>query len=78
MNKAIFKIGLLSFFVSLVIFSTEGFTLLGIVSRAFVVFVSVVLCLGGILAAGLFLAGQSKPRPKEEHRQAAKPAQSTT
>jgi hypothetical protein len=75
MNKVIFEIGLLSFFVSTIIFGTEGHTLLGILSRAFVVFISVVLSLGGILAAGLFLASQEKVQPKEEPRITAKPAQ---
>jgi hypothetical protein len=75
MNKVIFQIGLLAFFVSTVVFGTEGHPLLGILSRAFVVFIGVILSLGGILAAGLFLAGQEKPLPKEEQRAPAKPAQ---
>ena len=75
MNKAVFQIGLLSFLVATVIFGTEGHPLIGVLSRAFVVFIGVVLSLGGILAAGIFLASQERPRPKEEPRTATKPAQ---
>ena len=75
MNKIIFQLGLLSFCVTTVIFSTEGYPLIGILSRAFVVFIGVVLSLGGILAAGIFLAGQTSVRSKEEPRVVSKPAQ---
>jgi hypothetical protein len=78
MNKAIFQIGVLSFLVATVVFGTEGHPLLGVLSRAFVVFIGVVLSLGGILAAGIFLASQERQRPKEETRAATKPAQSAT
>jgi hypothetical protein len=75
MNNTIFQVGLLSFFVATVIFGTEGHSLIGVLSRAFVVFIGVVLCLGGILAAGIFLAGQDRHRTEQGPRTAAKPAQ---
>jgi hypothetical protein len=75
MNNTIFQVGLLSFFVATIIFGTEGHSLIGVLSRAFVVFIGVVLSLGGILAAGIFLSNQDRPRAKDEPRTAAKPAQ---
>ena len=75
MNKVIFQIGLLAFFVATVVFGTEGHPLLGILSRAFVVFIGVILSLGGILAAGIFLASQEQSLPKVEPRAPGKPTQ---
>lgn len=75
MNKVIFQIGLLAFFIATIIFGTEGHSLLGILSRAFVVFIVVSVALGGILALGLFLASEDKPHSKEDLRTPVKPAQ---
>ena len=75
MSKTIFKLGLLSFFVATVVFGTENHSLIETLSRAFVVFIGVVVSLAGILAAGYFLAGQTPPRPKEDLRNPAKSAQ---
>jgi hypothetical protein len=43
MTKVIFQIGLLSFFVSAVIFETQGLAVIDMIARAFIVFIAVVL-----------------------------------
>lgn len=43
MNKIIFQIGLLAFFVCIVIFASQNYTIIDTVSRSFIVFMGVVL-----------------------------------
>jgi hypothetical protein len=42
MTKVMFQIGLLAFFVSAVVFGTQGFSVMDMVARAFIVFIAVV------------------------------------
>ncbi|MCX7984354.1 MAG: hypothetical protein N3A63_05580 [Bacteroidetes bacterium] len=43
MNKLIFQIGILAFFISIVIFGVQQFSLFDTLARAFIVFITVVL-----------------------------------
>ncbi|HVN48876.1 MAG TPA: hypothetical protein VMU30_08670 [Bacteroidota bacterium] len=43
MNKLIFQIGMLSFFVTSVVFGLQGFSLFDTISRAFIIFIGVEL-----------------------------------
>jgi hypothetical protein len=42
MTKVMFQIGLLAFFVSVVIFGTQGLALMDMIARSFIVFIAVV------------------------------------
>jgi hypothetical protein len=42
MTKVMFQVGLLAFFVSAVVFGTQGFSVMDMVARAFIVFIAVV------------------------------------
>ena len=67
-NKTIFQMGLLTFFVSIVGFSLTGGSVLDIVTRAFIVFVGAT-CLMGIIG---FLWVTMKTQPRHEpHKQQA-------
>jgi hypothetical protein len=61
MNKIIFQIGLLAFFVSGVFYSIQGTDLLSTVARAFIVFIGVI-----VLAALFLLAGSLFSTPKQQ------------
>jgi hypothetical protein len=50
MNKIIFQLGLLGFFVSCVLFGLQGFSLFDAIGRAFLVFIAVIFG-GAILLA---------------------------
>lgn len=78
MNKVIFQIGLLSFFIATIVFGIQGYTLIDLVTRSFLVFIGVLLALTGVFAAGVFFARQTAAVRKEEQRQAnGKQAQSS-
>jgi hypothetical protein len=62
MNKIIFQIGLLSFCVASVVFSTQGDDLLNIMARSFVVFIVVVCAIAGLLfVASSFSVRRTEP-----------------
>jgi|APIni6443716594_1056825.scaffolds.fasta_scaffold242832_2 hypothetical protein len=60
MNKVIFQLGLLGFFVSGVFYSIQGTDLLSTVARAFIIFIGVI-----VLAALFFIAGSFFNTPKQ-------------
>ncbi|MCX6135312.1 MAG: hypothetical protein NTU47_16020 [Ignavibacteriales bacterium] len=75
MNKIIFQIGALAFFVSLVAFSTERYPVLDTVARAFIVFVIVTVALSALLALAVLIASKERSPQKEEPRPVSKPSQ---
>jgi ABC-type transport system involved in cytochrome c biogenesis permease subunit len=74
MNKIIFQIGALAFFVSLVAFSTERYPILDTVARAFIVFIIVTVALSSLFALAVMIASRD-PHPKEETHPVNKPSQ---
>jgi uncharacterized membrane protein YgaE (UPF0421/DUF939 family) len=62
MNKLIFQLGILGFCVSAVIFGANGAGLLEIVSRAFLVFVGIVLAVVMIVLVGGSMVENNKRR----------------
>ena len=77
MNRVIFQIGMLSFFIAMVVFGIQGYSLIDLVTRSFIVFMGVLLALTGVFAAGAFFARQTAEVRKEELRQSAKQTQSS-
>lgn len=75
MNKLIFQIGLLSFFIATVFFGLQEYPLLELVSRAFIVFMGVVLALSGIAALSTMFARKEIAHQREEQRVAGKKPQ---
>lgn len=61
MTKVMFQIGLLAFFVSAVIFGTQGLSLMDMVARSFIVFIAVVA--GQVLVLVVASAMKSAPKP---------------
>ena len=59
MNKLIFQIGALAFFVSSVVFSLQRFSVMETVSRSFIVFVGAVL-LVALAVGAMSLIGDNK------------------
>ena len=64
MNKIIYQIGLLSFFVTSVVFGLQGFSLFDTISRAFIVFIGVVLTGTLLLTALSWLSIEEKNKNK--------------
>ena len=75
MNKIIFQLGALAFFVSLVAFSTERYPILDTVARAFIVFIIVTVALSALFALAVVLASRDPNQPKDESRPVNKPSQ---
>ena len=75
MNKIIFQIGALAFFVSLVAFSMEKYSLLDTVARAFIVFIAVIVALMTLLVLSVYVVSREARPEKGEHRPAAKAPQ---
>ncbi len=75
MNKIIFQLGALAFFVSLVAFSTERYPILDTVARAFIVFIIVTVALSALFALAVVLASKDPHQPKDESRPVNKPSQ---
>ncbi|NUN69067.1 MAG: hypothetical protein HUU02_05100 [Bacteroidetes bacterium] len=69
MNKIIFQVGLLSFCVSVVIFSTLGNEMLDVVSKSFIVFIAAIVTMVGIIVAASMLS--EKPKTEPENNTAA-------
>lgn len=70
MTRVMFQIGLLAFFVSAVIFGTQGLALMDMIARAFIVFVAVV---GGQLV--VLMVASSMKRPPEPSPEGDQPGQ---
>lgn len=67
MNKIIFQIGLLAFFVCIVIFSSQEGSILDAISRSFLVFIGVVLFAAVVLGVSmLFTANGQTRRPDQK------------
>lgn len=68
MNKIIFQIGILGFCIAAVIFGGSGGGVLDIVSRAFIVFVGVVLAVTAVvLVGGTMIEKNSTTAPATEY-----------
>ena len=61
MTKVMFQVGLLAFFVSAVVFGTQGFALMDMVARSFIVFIAVIA--GQVLVLVVASAMKSAPEP---------------
>lgn len=70
MNKIIFQIGLLLFFVSIVLFSMSGGEILDVVMRAFIVFIGATGVMGLVGFVTLIFTTQSKSQ-REPHTSGA-------
>ena len=66
MNKVIFQIGLLIFFVSIVLFSMSGGEILDVVMRAFIVFIGATGVMGLVGFVSLIFTTQA--RGPRDHR----------
>lgn len=64
MNKIIFQVGLLSFCVSVVIFSILGNDMLDVVSKSFIVFIAAIVTMVGIIVAASMLSEKQKTEPE--------------
>lgn len=64
MNKIIFQIGLLLFFVSIVLFSMSGGEILDVVMRAFIVFIGATGVMGLVGFLSLIF---TQPKAQREH-----------
>ncbi|MBP9212785.1 MAG: hypothetical protein KBF97_08280 [Bacteroidetes bacterium] len=64
MNKIIFQVGLLSFCVSVVIFSILGNDMLDVVSKSFIVFIAAIVTMVGIVVAASMLSEKQKTEPE--------------
>jgi hypothetical protein len=64
MNKIIFQIGLLLFFVSIVLFSMSGGEILDVVMRAFIVFIGATGIMGLVGFLSLIFM---QPKSQREH-----------
>jgi hypothetical protein len=62
MTKVMFQVGLLSFFVSAIVFGTHGMPLMDMVLRSFIVFIAVVM-----MQAIIFVMVGSMKRPAKGH-----------
>jgi hypothetical protein len=65
MNKIIFQIGLLLFFVSIVLFSMSGGEILDVVMRAFIVFIGATGVMGLVGFLSLIFM---QPKPQRDSR----------
>lgn len=77
MNRVIFQLGLLAFFIATVAFGLQHDSLLDTVSRAFIVFITVVVAAAGVVALGVVFASKNKPIRNEGTPAAHKPAHPT-
>jgi hypothetical protein len=66
MTKVMVQIGLLAFFVSAVIFGTEGLPVMDAVARAFIVFIAVVGAQVVVLVVASSMKRQQEPVPLPE------------
>jgi hypothetical protein len=78
LNKLIFQLGLLAFFVAAVVFGLEHNPVMEILSRAFIVFIAVVVTSSGILALGIVLASRNKTTGPDQRGTTSKTVHPTT
>lgn len=69
MTKVMVQIGLLAFFVSAVIFGTEGLPIMDAVARAFIVFIAVVGAQVVVLVVASSMKKHPEPAPLPEPAQ---------
>ncbi len=73
MNKLIFQIGLLAFFIALAVFSLQSIPLFESIIRAFIIFVAVELVLGfGIVLVVWNSDDKKRNAEKDEHNSSAR------
>lgn len=77
MNKIIFQIGMLSFFVTSVVFGLQGFSLFETISRAFIVFIGVELTGTFLLTALSWSSVEGKNKTKLSDPGASTPTVAT-
>lgn len=65
MNKIIFKIGLLTFCVAVVVFTTMGSDVLEVVARSFIIFIASIVAMVGVVVATSLLSAKEKTNPEE-------------
>lgn len=72
MNKLVFQIGILAFFISAVIFGVQEFSLFDTLARAFLVFITVVIfgIMVMILVSYLHEKGDETKHPETEEKTA--------
>ena len=61
MTKVMFQIGLLAFFVSAVVFGTQGLPVMDAIARAFIVFIAVVAGQVAVLVVASGMRGKPVP-----------------
>jgi hypothetical protein len=77
MNKLIFQIGILGFCIAAVVYGGSGGSILDIVSRAFIVFVGIVLAVTAILLVGGTMLEKNKMNVQPEQKPEQPRAQQT-
>lgn len=65
MTKIVFQVGFLAFFVSAVLFGTQGLPLFDIIARGFIVFIAVVTCQVVILMMATSMKRKAAQVPAE-------------
>ncbi|MBI3579201.1 MAG: hypothetical protein HY089_07315 [Ignavibacteriales bacterium] len=65
MNKIIFQLGLLAFFVCIIFFASQNHTILDTIARSFIVFVGVVFLATLVLAASMLFTNKTKGNPAD-------------
>lgn len=60
MNKIIFQLGLLAFFVSIIFFASQNHAILDTIARSFIVFVGVVFFATLVLAVSMLFTNKAK------------------
>lgn len=60
MNKIIFQLGLLAFFVSIVFFASQNHPMLDTIARSFIIFVGVVFFVAMVVAVSVLFTNKTK------------------
>lgn len=66
MNKLLFQIGALAFFISAVVFSVQQFSFFDTIARAFIVFMAIELLGTALLVVVSYLQAKQKPATETE------------
>jgi len=74
MNRIIFQLGLLAFFVACVLFAIEGFTIFAAIGRAFIVFIAVILAGAALLVVTSWVAVVARQHVDEAEDESAAPS----
>lgn len=73
MNKIIFQLGLLAFFVCIIFFASQNHAILDTIARSFIVFVGVVFLATLVLAASMLFTNKVKSNSAEIAPRSIKP-----